>query len=72
MGATPEKFIEVVEAAGADAVGSNCGRGREGFPPLCHECAPSPTAARDKNAGLPQTVDRLRHTRKRPRYGKSD
>ncbi len=59
MGATPEKFVEAVVAAGADVVGSNCGRGIEGFPAICERM----TAVTDRplwmksNAGLPQTVD---------------
>lgn len=59
MGATPEKFVETVLAAGADVVGSNCGRGIEGFPPICERMR----AVTDKplwmksNAGLPETVD---------------
>lgn len=59
MGTTPEKFIEVVEAAGADAVGSNCGRGIEGFPPLCQRMRAVTQLPlwMKSNAGLPQTVD---------------
>ena len=59
MGATPEKYIETVVSAGADVVGSNCGRGIESFVEICKRMK----AATDRplwmkgNAGLPQTVD---------------
>lgn len=59
MGATPEKFVEAVVAAGADVVGSNCGRGIDGFPMICERMK----AVTDlplwmkSNAGLPQTID---------------
>ena len=59
MGATPEKYIETVVSAGADVVGSNCGRGIESFVEICNRMK----AATDRplwmkgNAGLPQTVD---------------
>src|SRR5207248_11578884 len=35
MGATPEKAAEVITAAGAHAVGANCGCGVETMPALC-------------------------------------
>ncbi len=59
MGATPEKYIETVVSAGADVVGSNCGRGIESFVEICKRMK----VATDRplwmkgNAGLPQTVD---------------
>ena len=59
MGATPEKYLEAVIAAGADVVGSNCGRGVESFVEICKrmkEATDRPLWMKG-NAGLPQTVD---------------
>jgi len=55
-GATPEQAAEVLSAAGADAVGANCGNGIEGYVEVCRRIA----AATDlpvwikPNAGLPE------------------
>lgn len=59
MGATPEKFVEAVIAAGADVVGSNCGRGIEGFPAIVERMRAVTRAPlwMKSNAGLPQTID---------------
>jgi methionine synthase I (cobalamin-dependent) len=59
MGTTPEQAAERLAAAGADAIGSNCGQGIEGFIPICRRLK----AATDRpvwikaNAGLPEVVD---------------
>lgn len=59
MGVTPEQAAAAMEAAGADAVGANCGAGMERFPALCarmrHACSlPIWIKA---NAGLPEWRD---------------
>lgn len=59
MGTTPEQAAEVLLAAGADIVGSNCGKGIEGFVPICKRLA---DASGRKvwikaNRGLPTVVD---------------
>lgn len=59
MGTAPEEAIQRLVAAGADAVGANCGRGIEEFVPICQRMR----AATDyplwmkANAGLPTIVD---------------
>lgn len=59
MGITPEQAAEVLVAAGADVIGSNCGQGIEGFAELARRLR----AATDRpiwlkpNAGLPELVD---------------
>lgn len=65
MGVTPEEAAEALTAAGADAIGANCGQGIGGFASLCTRLR----AATDRpiwlkpNAGLPQIVDgRARYT----------
>ena len=56
MGVTPEQAAEGLAAAGADAIGSNCGQGIAGFVAICRRLK----AAADcpiwikPNAGLPQ------------------
>jgi methionine synthase I (cobalamin-dependent) len=58
-GATVEQAIESLAAAGADAVGSNCGRAVAGFVAICRRMR----AATDlpiwikPNAGLPEIVE---------------
>ena len=58
MGVTPEQAAAAAIAAGADAVGANCGNGIERFIPLCRRLR----AATDRllwlkaNAGLPELV----------------
>jgi len=59
MGSTPEQAVAVAVEAGADAVGSNCGRGIEGFLQICqrlHAASPLPVWIK-ANAGLPEMVD---------------
>ncbi len=59
MGTTPEQAVEVLVAAGADVIGSNCGQGIDGFVALARRLR----AATDRpiwlkpNAGLPELVD---------------
>ncbi len=59
MGTTPEQEVELMTAAGADAIGSNCGQGIEGFIAICKRMR----AVTDLplwmkgNAGLPQMID---------------
>jgi len=59
MGVTPEQAAAEMEAAGADAVGANCGAGIERFPALCarmrHACS-LPVWIK-ANAGLPEWRD---------------
>ena len=59
MGNTPEEAAAGLLNAGADAVGSNCGRGIAGFLPICKrlkEAAGCPIWIK-ANAGLPEIVD---------------
>jgi methionine synthase I (cobalamin-dependent) len=59
MGATPEQAAEQLTAAGADAIGGNCGQGIAGMVEVCRRLR----AATDRpiwikaNAGLPEMVD---------------
>lgn len=58
MGTTPEEAAVALREAGADAIGANCGRGIEGYVPVCRRLR----AATDlplwikPNAGLPEMV----------------
>ncbi len=59
MGATPEQAAEQLAEAGADVIGSNCGRGIEGFVDICRrlkEAVKLPVWIK-ANAGLPEVVD---------------
>ncbi len=59
MGVPPEQAASELTEVGADVIGANCGRGIEGYVPVCRRLA----AASDcpiwikANAGLPQIVD---------------
>jgi methionine synthase I (cobalamin-dependent) len=59
MGVAPEKAAKALTEAGADAIGANCGRGVEGYIPICRRLR----AATDlpiwvkPNAGLPKLED---------------
>ena len=59
MGATPEQAAEQLTAAGAEAIGANCGQGIAGMVEVCRRLR----AAADRpiwikaNAGLPEMVD---------------
>lgn len=59
MGATPEQAAELLSAAGADVVGSNCGHGIAGMVDVCrrlHAVTIGPIWIK-ANAGLPENVD---------------
>lgn len=58
MGATPEQAAAVAAEAGADVVGANCGRGIEGFLPLCVRLRAATTLPVwiKANAGMPEMV----------------
>jgi methionine synthase I (cobalamin-dependent) len=59
MGTTPEQAVEKLTAAGADVIGSNCGRGVADMIDVCrrlHAATDRPIWIKS-NAGLPQTVD---------------
>ena len=59
MGVTPEQAAEELSAAGADAIGANCGQGIEGYVPICsrlHAATSLPIWIKP-NAGLPQVED---------------
>jgi methionine synthase I (cobalamin-dependent) len=70
MGTTPEQAAAAVIAAGADAVGANCGNGIDGFIPICRRLR----AATDRplwlkaNAGLPEIVGGKTVYRTSPEY----
>ncbi|MBN2283010.1 MAG: homocysteine S-methyltransferase family protein [Deltaproteobacteria bacterium] len=58
MGDTPEEVVEKLSAAGVDVIGSNCGKGIEGFAPICRRMR----AVTDlplwmkANAGIPEII----------------
>lgn len=60
MGVTPERAAEQFIAAGADAVGANCGQGASQMLPICVRlmaaCGGTPVWIKP-NAGLPEIVD---------------
>jgi methionine synthase I (cobalamin-dependent) len=59
MGATPERAATELLAAGADVIGSNCGRGIAGMVDICRRyrtVADCPIWIK-ANAGLPEVVD---------------
>ena len=59
MGVTPEKAARVLTEAGADVIGANCGRGVQGYVPICRrlrEATDRPLWIKP-NAGLPKLVD---------------
>lgn len=59
MGVTPEQAATELTAAGADAIGSNCGNGIEAFEPICRQIrsATSLPVWIKANAGLPEVVN---------------
>ena len=68
MGTTPEQAAETLLAAGADIIGSNCGKGVEGFLPICQRLA---DASGRKvwikaNRGLPEVRDGKTHYAQTP------
>jgi methionine synthase I (cobalamin-dependent) len=56
MGTTPEQAAEELTAAGADAVGANCGNGIAGYVPVCRRIAAATSLPVwiKPNAGLPE------------------
>ncbi len=61
MGIKPEQAVEALAEAGADAVGSNCGRGIASFPQLVRRLRQATDLPLwlKPNAGLPQLADGL-------------
>lgn len=61
MGASPEDAVAALTEAGADVIGANCGRGIEGYIPICKRLrAATPLPLWIKaNAGLPEVVGGL-------------
>ena len=60
MGVTPEAAAEALLAAGADAVGGNCGNGPEELLPVLEKMravAPDAVLVAKPNVGMPQLVD---------------
>ncbi len=59
MGTTPEQAAESLLAAGADIIGSNCGKGIEGFVPICERLfkASGQKVWIKANRGLPTVAD---------------
>lgn len=59
MGATPEQVATALAGAGADAIGANCGRGVDGFLPICRRLrtASDRPVWMKPNAGLPELVE---------------
>ena len=59
MGETPERIAKVLEEAGADAIGANCGQGIEGFVSICSRLKNSSKLPIwiKPNAGLPEFVN---------------
>jgi 5-methyltetrahydrofolate--homocysteine methyltransferase len=59
MGSTPEQVAKEVEAAGASAVGANCGRGIADYVEICSRlrAATSLPVWMKPNAGLPEMVE---------------
>jgi 5-methyltetrahydrofolate--homocysteine methyltransferase len=59
MGETPEQAVKALSAAGADAVGANCGQGIEGFIAICSRMKNSSKLPiwMKPNAGLPEHID---------------
>jgi methionine synthase I (cobalamin-dependent) len=59
FGATPEQVAQELTAAGADAVGANCGTGIAAYVPICRRlraATPLPVWIKP-NAGLPELVE---------------
>ncbi len=65
MGATPERAAAVLEGAGADVVGANCGLGMDAHLPICTRLRKATTLPVwiKPNAGLPEIVDGKVHYR---------
>jgi 5-methyltetrahydrofolate--homocysteine methyltransferase len=60
MGVSPEAAARVLLAAGADAIGGNCGNGPDELLPVIekmHAVAPDAVLVAKSNAGMPELVD---------------
>jgi len=60
MGVSPEQAARVLLAAGADAIGGNCGNGPDELLPVIermHAVAPDAVLVAKSNAGMPELVD---------------
>ena len=60
MGVSPEQAVTALAAAGADAIGGNCGNGPDELLPVIekmHAVAPDATLVAKSNAGVPELVD---------------
>jgi len=58
MGATPEEAVAALTEAGVDVIGANCGRGIDGYIPICKRLRAATTLPVwiKANAGLPEIV----------------
>jgi 5-methyltetrahydrofolate--homocysteine methyltransferase len=60
MGVSPEQAVTALVAAGADAIGGNCGNGPDELLPVIekmHAAAPDVVLVAKSNAGIPELVD---------------
>jgi len=60
MGVSPEAAVTALAAAGADAIGGNCGNGPDELLPVIekmHAIAPGVVLVAKSNAGMPELVD---------------
>ena len=60
MGVSPEQAANALLAAGADAIGGNCGNGPDELLPVIekmHKVAPEAVLVAKSNAGMPELVD---------------
>ncbi|HEX5014871.1 MAG TPA: homocysteine S-methyltransferase family protein [Candidatus Limnocylindrales bacterium] len=60
MGVSPETAVAALAAAGADAIGGNCGNGPDELLPVIekmHAVAPDVVLVAKSNAGMPELVD---------------
>ena len=60
MGVSPEAAVTALAAAGADAIGGNCGNGPDELLPVIekmHAIAPDVVLVAKSNAGMPELVD---------------
>ena len=60
MGVSPEQAARALLAAGADAIGGNCGNGPDELLPVIeqmHAVAPDAVLVAKSNAGMPELVD---------------
>jgi 5-methyltetrahydrofolate--homocysteine methyltransferase len=60
MGVSPETAVATLAAAGADAIGGNCGNGPDELLPVIekmHAVAPDVVLVAKSNAGMPELVD---------------